>query len=105
MPSVLKENTPETKNRVLSEDIYTFFEQKFGIRQPKPSKQQRKRDKHQRALRRVTQLKNARKELRRANGQGIPNESIQPVTQTFSTWYVSTVVSSKPLSLHNSRPA
>lgn len=84
MPSVLKENTPETKNRVLSEGIYAFFEQKYGIRQPKPSKQQRKRDKHERALRKVTQLKkNARKELRTAKALGLPSENIQPIAQTF----------------------
>ena len=84
VPSVLKENTPETKNRVLSEGIYAFFEQKYGIRQPKPSKQQRKRDKHERALRKVTQLKkNARKELRTAKALGLPSENIQPIAQTF----------------------
>ena len=51
---------------------------------PKPSKQQRKRDKHERVLRKVTQLKkNARKELRTAKGQGLPNENIQPIARTF----------------------
>ena len=69
VPSVLKEDMPGTKNQVLSEGNNIFFEQKYGIRQPKPSKQQRKRDKHERALRKVTQLKkNTRKELRTAKG-------------------------------------
>ena len=83
VPSVLKENTPETKNRVLSEGIYIFFEQKYGIRQPKPSKQQRKRDKHERALRKVTQLKMNARKLRTAKALGLPNENIQSIAQTF----------------------
>ena len=74
VPEVLSESTPESKNRVLSEGIYGFFAQKYGTRNPRISKQQKKRERHERALKKVKQLKKE---------QGLPIESIQMFAHTF----------------------
>ena len=83
-PDVLRESTPESKNIVLSEGIYSSFAQKYGTRNPRISKQQKKRERHERALKKVKQLKNeARKEFRRAKEQGLQFKSIQMFAHTF----------------------
>ena len=83
VPEVLRESTPESKNRVLCEGIYGLFAQKYGTRNPGIPKQQKKRERHERALKRVKQLKKeARKDFRRAKEQGLPTESILMLART-----------------------
>ena len=80
VPAVLLASSPETKNRVLSEGIYDYFDQKFGTRQQKPNKHQRRRVRHDKALKKVKELKNmARKDFQKAKKQGLPADSIQPL--------------------------
>jgi len=84
VPAVLQAASPEDKNRVLSEGIYDYFAQKYGARKQKPSRRQGKRAKHDRALKKVTQLKNeARREFQRANKHGLLPETIQPLACKF----------------------
>ena len=54
---VLRESTPESMNGVLCEGIYSFFVQKYGTRKPRIPKQQQTRERHERALKKVKQLK------------------------------------------------
>ena len=84
VPEVLRESTPESKNRVLCEGIYDFFAQKYGTRNPRIPKQQKRRERHERALKKVKQLKDeARKDFRRVKEQGLQIESIQMLACTF----------------------
>ena len=84
VPAVLLASSPETKNRVLSEGIYDCFDQKFGTRQQKPNKHQRRRVRHDKALKKVKELKNmARKDFQKAKKQGLPADSIQPLARQF----------------------
>ena len=58
VPAVRYATNPDDKNRVLSEGIYDYFAKKFRTRKQKPNRHQGKRAKHDRALKKVTQLKN-----------------------------------------------
>ena len=84
VPAVLYVTNPDDKNRVLSEGIYDYFAKKFGTRKQKPNRHQGKRAKHDRALKKVTQLKNeARREFQKAKKHGLQPETIQPLARKF----------------------
>ena len=79
----------EEKNSILADGIYNYFATQFGVRQivHRPSRKQKKDMKHQkhdRALKRVTELKNrARREFRQAKRQGSTREEIQSLARSF----------------------
>ena len=56
VPDVLLASSPETKNRVLSEGIYNYFDERYGTRQPKSNKHQRKRARQDKALKKMKEL-------------------------------------------------
>ena len=68
------------KNHILVEGDYSYFEAQYGTH-PSPNKQnkvKRKKPNHDRALKKVSKLKNlARKEYRQSRSNGLPNEVIQ----------------------------
>ena len=83
IPNVLA-SSPDTKNRILSEGIYDYFDQRYGTRQPKPSKHQRRRARQNKALKNLKELKNAaRRDFQKAKKEGLPSESIQPLAKKF----------------------
>jgi len=64
VPAVMNEASADAKNSVLCDGIYQYFSEKYGVRRSKPDKTERKRKNHDRALKRVKQLKKtARKEF------------------------------------------
>ena len=84
VPAVLLVSSPEAKNRILSEDIYDYFQQNFGTRQQKCNKRQRRRIRQDKALKKVKELKNmARRDFQKAKKQGLLAENIQPLAQKF----------------------
>ena len=69
VPQVKHEISPESKNAVLVEGIYTFFSNKYGTKEP--SKRKKRQEKHAQALNRAKKWKNeAHKELRQAKFSG-----------------------------------
>ena len=75
VPQVISQVSPDSKNSVLSEGVYTFFSSKYGTIQP--SKKNRRQEKCAQALNRAKRMKNeARRELRQAKASGslLPDE-------------------------------
>ena len=70
-PSVQQATSAEEKNSILADGVYNYFATQYGVRQTihRASRKQKKDTKHQkhdRALKEVTELKNkARREFRR----------------------------------------
>ena len=86
VPAVMNEASADAKNSVLCDGIYQYFSEKYGVRRSNPDKAERKRKNHDRALKRVKQLKKtARKEFQRAKREGLPPESIRALAQNFFT--------------------
>ena len=81
----MNEASADAKNSVLCDGIYQYFSEKYGVRQSKPDKTERKRKNHDRALKRVKQLKTARKEFQREKHEGLSPESIRALAQNFFT--------------------
>ena len=72
------------KNRILIDGIYDYFAQKYGTKKQKQSKCQKRREKHDRALKTVKRLKNeARCEFQKAKKHGLSPENIQPLAHKF----------------------
>ena len=71
VPSVHQATSAEEKNSILADGIYNYFATQYGVRQTihrafREQKKDTKHQKHGRALKRVTELKNkARREFRR----------------------------------------
>ena len=95
-PSVQQATSAEEKNSILADGVYNYFATQYGVRQTihRASRKQKKDTKHQkhdRALKEVTELKNkARREFRRFG----PGSS----TAISSTAVSSILVSSNPIS-------
>ena len=74
VPFVHQAASAEEKNSILADGVYNYFATQYGVRQTAhraSNKKDMKRQKHDRALKRVTELKNrARRESRQAKGQG-----------------------------------
>ena len=89
VPFVHQATSAEEKNSILADGIYNYFATQYGVRQivHRPSRKQKKdmkRQKHDRALKRVTELKNrARREFRQAKRQGSTREEIQSLARSF----------------------
>ena len=78
----MNEASADAKNSVLCDGIYQYFSEKYGVRWSNSDKAERKRKNHDRALKRVKQLKKtARKEFQRAKREGLPPESIRALAQ------------------------
>ena len=89
VPSVLQANNIEGKNHILVEGVYSYFEAQYGTH-PSPNKQnkvKRKKPNHDRALKKVSKLKNlARKEYRQSRSNGLPKKIFKLLLGTFLTW-------------------
>ena len=84
VPSILSASSPDEKNKILVDGIYDYFAQTYGTRKQKSSKQQKKVEKHDRALKKVRQLKNeARRDLRQAKKEGLEPGSILSLSRKF----------------------
>lgn len=84
VPQCLSASSPDEKNRILIDGIYDYFAQKYGTKQQKQSKCQKRREKHARALKTVKRLKNeARREFQKAKKHGLSPENIQPLARKF----------------------
>ena len=86
--SVMNQPSPEDMNRVLSEGIYAYLTSMYGTRKGKrklaTTKHQVKHKQHDRALKKVTELRNiARKKFREAKRNGLPVEEIQSLGCAF----------------------
>lgn len=83
-PKVDRAQSVEEKNDILASGIYSYFSEKYGTRQLPEKKA--KHPKHQRALKKVTSLKNqARKDYRRAKSAGFPPDEILALARNFYT--------------------
>ena len=86
VPAVINEPSVDAKNGVLCDGIYQYFSEKYGVRRSNPGKAERRRKIHDRALKRVKQLKKtSRKEFQRVKREGLPPESIRVLAQNFFT--------------------
>ena len=71
MPAVVSEPSIKAKNRILCDGIYAYFSERYGTKQPKTDRNTKRRQKHDRAPRRVKQLKgDAKKEFQREKQEG-----------------------------------
>ena len=69
------ERAPQSQRTEFSVKVYGFLAKKYSTRNPRVHKQQKKRERHMRALKKVKQLKNeARRDFRRS--KELPIESI-----------------------------
>lgn len=100
VPDVLQLATPEAKIEALCEGVYNYFAEKYGTLKPQQHNKQRKQEKHDRALKKVKQLKNeARKKLRKA-------KDVQPRVSSHlqarsSTWCENTAGSNVLPTMHS----
>lgn len=86
VPRVLQATTVDNKNSVLVTGLYKYFEQKYGLVQARPARKthHRKHGRHDRALKKVTALKNeARKKFRRAKKQGTVADEVSNLAKEF----------------------
>ena len=89
VPSVHQATSAEEKNSILADGIYNYFATQYGVRQiahraSRKQKKDMKHQKHDRALKRVTELKNkARRDFRQAKRQGSAREEIQSLARNF----------------------
>ena len=80
----MNESSADAKNSILL--LMASTNTKYGVRRPNPGKAERKRKSHDRALKRVKQLKKtARKKFLRAKQEGLPPDSIQTHAQNLFT--------------------
>ena len=83
-PKVDSAQSVEQKNDILAGGIYSYFSEKYGTRQQPQTKS--KHQKHQKALKKVTSLKNqARKDYRRARSAGFPPHENLALARNFYT--------------------
>ena len=84
VPAVVSEPSVQAKNRILCDGIYAYFSERYGTKQPKTDRNTKRRQKHDRALKRVKQLKgDAKKEFQRAKREGLQPETIQSLARNF----------------------
>ena len=84
VPQCLSASSPDEKNRILIDGIYDYLAQKYGTKKQNRLKCQRRREKHDRALKTVKRLKNeARREFQKAKKDGLSPENIQPLARKF----------------------
>ena len=84
VPQCLSASSPDEKNRILIDGIYDYFAQKHGTKKQNQSKCQKRREKHNRALKTVKRLKNeARREFQKAKKDGVSPENIQQLARKF----------------------
>ena len=78
VPSVVEASSAEVKNDLLTRGIHDYFAEQYGTReQQQRNVSQQKRKKHDRALKKVTELKKiAKKEFQEAKRKGFPQEEI-----------------------------
>ena len=88
MPAVVSEPSvqgPRTEFCVMA-STYTSLKGMHGTKQPKTDRNTKRRQKHDRAPKRVKQLKgDAKKEFQRAKQEGLQPEIIQSLVRNFSS--------------------
>jgi len=86
VPAVLQASSSEEKDSILTTRTYEVLANRFGVRPPSKAqgRVQRKLKQHERALKKVTTLKNeARQALRRARREGECMTTVQRLTANF----------------------
>ena len=86
VPTVLQATSAEEKNYILADGIYSYFSSHYGIKQSSTTSKRKtpRHEKHDRALKKVTELKNkARKDLRQAKREGKTGEVILSLARNF----------------------
>ncbi len=87
IPIVKLASSVELKNRLLTSGIYDHLAEKYGTREQRNAKSnqgQQKHKKHERALKKVTDLKKkAKKDFREAKKKGFPTEEIQSLARNI----------------------
>ena len=85
VPSVVEASSAEVKNDLLTRGIHDYFAEQYGTReQQQRNVSQQKCKKHDRALKKVTELKKrAKKEFQEAKRKGFPQEEIRPIARNF----------------------
>ena len=86
LPAVMNASTVEEKNTMLTTGIYQYFAESCGTRKvgQKQGTQQKKQKQHDRALKKVTELKKkAKKDFREAKLNGMTPEGTQTLARNF----------------------
>ena len=85
VPDVVEAPSAEVKNDLLTRGIYEYFAEQCGTREQQHKNiSQQKHKRHERALKKVTELKKrAKKEFREAKGKGFPQEEIRSIARNF----------------------
>ena len=89
VPKIIQAPSAEDKNAILSDGIYEYFANTYGVRESKAKKTlHKKHEKHDRALKAVTELRNkARRDLRQAKREG--RMKSRPLQEISLIWYAS----------------
>ena len=84
VPAVMAAPTPQMKHDILIEGIYSYFSSACGTKPAQKVHTRKKRPLHNASLKEVERRKKAAKrELRRAQQQGLPSEAIQSLACQF----------------------
>lgn len=86
LPAIVEAQSTVEKNQLLTTGLYNYFAEKYGTRkQPQVrNRDHHKQKRHDRALKKVTELKKkAKKEFRTAQREGFPQEQIQSLARNF----------------------
>ena len=89
MPAVIEATSVEEKNNIMVNRIYNYFEErcvtKSSMKKPtKTNRYQQRQKKHERALKKVTELKNkAKQEFQQARHEGKSQKNIESLARNF----------------------
>ena len=95
MPAVVSEPSVQAKNRILCDGIYAYFSESYGTKQPKTDRSTKRRQKHDRALKRAKQLKGNAKCFTEQNGKAYnlktssPSHEVVEWRSINTSWHIS----------------
>lgn len=84
VPAILEATTVDRKNDILTDGIYTYFSRIHGVRSKTSSRKGPSQQKHDRALKKVTELMTkARREFREAKQKGNTRDATVSIARNF----------------------